>query len=247
MASKPEIPDTGEEGLKVVDGFDLDPDVRGLLKPAERVEDKHGRRHHLPRYFYEVPTHQAAVEIRLTPHFGLNEFLLVDLKEASRLRQYPRYIPCAVRVLAFYLERLREAVGAHVHIAVNGGYRSPSHRLAVGASPHMWATAADLYKIGQTVLRERASIETYNRVAEEISDDLWIMPYGHDLGQADDHIHLDLGYLTVVPREIGEEPFEAPQGKPRFAFEERRSGDRRGWPSATDFTQLTLDTRPKSE
>jgi hypothetical protein len=247
VTSKPVIPDAGEEGLKVVDGFDLDPDVRALLKPAALVEDKHGRRHQLPRYFYEVPTHQAAVEIRLTPHFGLNEFLLVDLKEASRLRQYPRYIPCAVRVLAFYLERLREAVGAHVHIAVNGGYRSPSHRLAVGASPHMWATAADLYKIGQTVLRERASIETYNRVAGEISDDLWIMPYGHDLGQADDHIHLDLGYLTVVPREIGEDPFEAPQGKPRFAFEERRAGDRRGWPSVTDFTQLTLDTRPKPE
>jgi hypothetical protein len=233
--------DAGEAGLKVVDGFDLDPDVRQLLKPAQLLEDKHGRRHRLPRYFYEVPTHEAAVEIRLTAHFGLNEFLLVDLKEAARLRQYPRYIPCAVRVLAFYLERLRETVGAHVHVAVNGGYRSPSHKLAVGASPHMWATAADLYKIGATVLRERASIETYNRVAEEISDDLWVMPYGHDLGQADDHIHLDLGYLSVVPREIGEDALEAPQAKARFAFEERRSGDRRGWPAAADFTQLTLD------
>jgi hypothetical protein len=233
--------DAGEAGLKVVDGFDLDPEVRQLLKPAQLLEDKHGRRHRLPRYFYEVPTHEAAVEIRLTAHFGLNEFLLVDLKEAARLRQYPRYIPCAVRVLAFYLERLRETVGAHVHVAVNGGYRSPSHKLAVGASPHMWATAADLYKIGATVLRERASIETYNRVAEEISDDLWVMPYGHDLGQADDHIHLDLGYLSVVPREIGEDALEAPQAKARFAFEERRSGDRRGWPAAADFTQLTLD------
>lgn len=243
MATRPLGTDTREAGLKVVDAFDLDADVRQLLKPAQLVEDKHGRRHGLPRYFYEVPTHEAAVEIRLTPHFGLNEFLLVDVKEAARLRQYPRYIPCAVRVLAFYLERLRETVAAHVHVAVNGGYRSPSHKLAVGASPHMWATAADLYKIGSTVLRERASIETYNRVAEEISDDLWVMPYGHELGQADDHIHLDLGYLTVVPREIGEDAFEAPQAKPRFAFEERRSGDRRGWPkAAADFTQLTLDT-----
>ncbi|HEY7511615.1 MAG TPA: hypothetical protein VIG50_15250 [Vicinamibacteria bacterium] len=240
MATRPGA-DAGEAGLKVVDGFDLDPEVRQLLKPAQLLEDKHGRRHRLPRYFYEVPTHEAAVEIRLTAHFGLNEFLLVDLKEAARLRQYPRYIPCAVRVLAFYLERLRETVGAHVHVAVNGGYRSPSHKLAVGASPHMWATAADLYKIGATVLRERASIETYNRVAEEISDDLWVMPYGHDLGQADDHIHLDLGYLSVVPREIGEDALEAPQAKARFAFEERRSGDRRGWPAAADFTQLTLD------
>ena len=245
MASRPASAEIGEAGLKVVDGFDLEADVRQLLKPAQLVEDKHGRRHRLPRYFYEVPTHEAAIEIRLTTHFGLNEFLLVDLKEAPRLRQYPRYIPCAVRVLAFYLERLRETVGAHVHVAVNGGYRSPSHKLAVGASPHMWATAADLYKIGSTVLRERASIETYNRVAEEMSDDLWVMPYGHELGQADDHIHLDLGYLSVVPREIGEDAFEAPQDKPRFAFEERRSGDRRGWPKAADFTQLTLDAPAK--
>ena len=245
MATRPLGADTREAGLKVVDGFDLDAEVRQLLKPAQLLEDKNGRRHRLPRYFYEVPTHEAAVEIRLTAHFGLNEFLLVDLKESARLRQYPRYIPCAVRLLAFYLERLRESVGAHVHVAVNGGYRSPSHKLAVGASPHMWATAADLYKIGATVLRERATIETYNRVVEEISDDIWVMPYGHELGQADDHIHLDLGYLTVVPREISEDAQEAPQAKPRFAFEERRSGDRRGWPDAPDFTQLTLDTKPK--
>ena len=241
MATRSAAAGAGESGLKIVDGFDLEPDVRSLLKPALLVEDKEGRRHRLPRYFYEVPSHQAGTEIRLTPHFGLNEFMLVDLKEAARLRQYPRYIPCAVRVLAFYLERIRDAVGAHVHLAVNGGYRSPSHKLAVGASPHMWATAADLYKIGLTVLRERASIETYNRVAEEISDDLWIMPYGHELGQADDHIHLDLGYLTVVPREINEDAHEAPQAKPRFAFEERRSGDRRGWPAAPDLTQLSFD------
>ena len=35
--------------------------------------------------------------------------------------------------------------------------------------------------------------------------------------------------------------------KARFAFEERRAGDRRGWPKETDFTQLTLDTGPKPE
>ena len=58
------------------------------------------------------PRHEAARDIRLTAHFGLNEFLLVDLKEAQRLRSIPRYVPCAVRILAFYLERLREAVGA---------------------------------------------------------------------------------------------------------------------------------------
>ena len=107
-----------EFGLKVVDAFDLDAEVRSLLRPHEMAEDKHGRQHRLPRYFYEVPSHEAAKDIRLTSQFGLNEFLLVDLKEAQRLRNYPRYVPCAVRLLAFYLQRLRDeahrfAIGTH--------------------------------------------------------------------------------------------------------------------------------------
>ena len=59
-----------------------------------------------------------------------------------------------------------------MHIAVNGGYRSPSHKLAVGATPHMWGTAADVYRIGSSILREQDAIEKYNRVAEDLSDDL---------------------------------------------------------------------------
>src|SRR6202048_5346957 len=103
--------------IKVVDAFDLDDEMRSLLKPCEMVRDAEGRRHRLPRYFYEIPNHEAAVDIRLTQHFGLNEFTLVDLKEASRLQEFPRYLPCAVRVLAFYLEQFRKDVGASVHLA----------------------------------------------------------------------------------------------------------------------------------
>ena len=95
----------------------------------------------------------------------------------------------------------------------------------------MWGTAVDLYRVGSVVLREQDAIETYNRVAEELTDDWWVMPYGHEIGKADDHMHLDLGYVTVVPREISEDRLEAPQPVPRFAFEERRRGDRRGWPT----------------
>src|SRR5436189_4815324 len=108
------------ESIKIVDAFDLDDELRSLLKPGEMVRDADNRRHRLPRYFYEVPSHEAAVAIRLTPHFGLNEFILVDLKESPRLQHFPRYIPCAVRVLAFYLEQVRAAAAASVHIAVNG-------------------------------------------------------------------------------------------------------------------------------
>lgn len=215
-------------GLKVVDAHDLDDELRTILRPGEMVKDARGRRHRLPRYFYEVPSHDAAVDIRLTTHFGLNEFALVDLREHPRLQGFPRYIPCAVRVLAFYLERLREIVGASLHIAVNGGYRSPSHKLAQSGTPHMWGTAADLYRIGNTLMKDRETIEKYNAIAAELTDDFYVMPWGHEVGKADDHVHIDLGYLTVVPREISEDRMEVPQQQPRFAFEERRSApDRR--------------------
>lgn len=223
------------QSIKVVDAFDLDDELRSLLKPGEMVRDGQGRRHRLPRYFYEIPDHATAVKIRLTPHFGLNEFTLVDLKEASRLQQFPRYVPCAVRVLAFYLEQFRTAAGASVHIAVNGGYRSPSHKLSLGATPHMWGTAADVYRIGTNIVRGKEMIEKYNNVAEELSDDVHVLPFGHVTGQnADDHVHLDLGYITVIPREISEDRMEVPQeSRPRFAFEERRRRERRA-PLAVD-------------
>src|SRR5205809_2681111 len=112
------------ESINGVDALGLDDALRSLRKPGEMVRDEQGRRHRLPRYFYEVPSHEVAVAIRLTPHFGLNEFILVDLREAPRLQHFPRYIPCAVRVLAFYLEQFRSLAGVSVHVAVNGGYRS---------------------------------------------------------------------------------------------------------------------------
>jgi hypothetical protein len=40
-----------------------------------------------------------------------------------------------------------------------------------------------------------------------------------------------------VPREIKEDRLEAPQQIPRFAFEERRRGDRRGWPTETELRE----------
>lgn len=228
-------PEESEQGLKVVDAFDLDDELRSLLKPGEMLRDDQGRRHRLPRYFYEIPSHDVALATRLTPHFGLNEFILVDLKEAQRLQQYPRYIPCAVRILAFYLEQFRNAAGASTHVAVNGAYRSPSHKLSQHASPHMWGTAADIYRIGSTILRTKEAIDKYNDLAEELSDEIHVLPYGHVTGKnADDHVHIDLGYITLIPREISEDRMEQPQeSRPRFAFEERRRKERRAAAAAT--------------
>ncbi len=219
--------------LKVVDAFDLDDELRALLRPGEMVRDAQGRRHRLPRYFYEIATHDDAMSLPLTPHFGMNEFILVDLKEAQRLQTFPRYIPCAVRVLAFYLEQFRAAAGASMHIAVNGGYRSPGHRMSQNATPHMWGTAADIYRIGSTILKTKEAIEKFNEIAEDVSEDLYVLPYGHETGSnADDHIHIDLGYIALIPREISEDRMEVPQeNRPRFAFEDRRRKERRNAPA----------------
>lgn len=217
-------------GLKVVDAYDLDDELRSILKPGDLIRDADGRRHRLPRYFYEIPSHEVAMTTRLTAHFGLNEFILSDLKEAERLQDYPRYVPCAIRILAFYLEQFRNACGASVHVAVNGGYRSPSHKMAYQASPHLWGTAVDIYRIGSTILRSRESIERFNEIAEDVSDEVNVLPYGHVTGRnADDHVHFDLGYITLVPRAISEDRMEQPQeNRPRFAFEDRRRKERRG-------------------
>src|SRR5207248_11596643 len=139
------------------------------------------------------------------------------------------YIPGAVRGLAFYREQFRGAAGAWVHIAVNGGYRSPAHKLSLNATPHMWGTAADVYRIGTNILRTKELIERFHAVAEELSDDVNVLPYGHVTGKnADDHVHIDLGYISVIPREISEDRMEMPQEhRPRFAFEERRRRERR--------------------
>ena len=215
--------------LKVVDAFDLDDDLRTLLRPADMVRDEQGRRHRLPRYFYEIASHEEAMSVSLTPHFGINEFILVDLREAQPLQNFPRYVPCAVRVLAFYLEQFRAAAGASVHIAVNGGYRSPAHKISEHATPHMWGTAADIYRIGTSIMKTKELIDRYNDLAEELSDDVTVLPFGHITGKnADDHVHIDLGYITVIPREISEDRMEMPQeNRPRFAFEERRRRERR--------------------
>jgi len=227
-----------DQGLKVVDAFDLDDELRSLLKPGEMLRDAQGRRHRLPRYFYEIPSHDVALSTPLTQHFGLNEFILIDLKEAPRLQLYPRYVPCAVRILAFYLEQFRAAAGSSVHIAVNGGFRSPSHKLSQNASAHMWGTAADIYRIGSTILKTKEAIEKYNEIAEDLSDEIHVLPYGHVTDRnADDHVHVDLGYITLIPREISEDRMEQPQEtRPRFAFEERRRKERRAPVAAADET-----------
>lgn len=191
--------------LRLVDGLELPPAYRDVLRPGELVADRGGRLRRLPRFFYEVESWRQAREVRLAPHFVLAEFLDVDVREAEPLRRFPRYVPCAITLLATHLEMLRQAVGTFVFISANGGYRSPSHRLLRYATPHCWGTAADLYRIGDTYLHDRETIEKYSRLAVEVSPAFHALPFGHGVGEVDDHVHLDLGFVVQVPEDAPSE------------------------------------------
>ncbi len=189
----------GSLSLRIVDGLALAAEYRDLLKPAALVRDREGRARRLPRFFYEIGSWALARETQLAPNFGLWEFMDVDLHEP--LRKYPRYVPCAVAVLAAHLEVLRAEIGAPLHIAANGGYRSPAHARTDPASPHCWGTAVNIYRIGNEFLDQRARIERYSAVATRLLPALRARPFGFERGEADDHVHLDLGYVTAVPPE----------------------------------------------
>lgn len=193
--------DRGVLPLPVVDGFELDKTHRRILRPDEALADREGRMRRLPRFFYEVDSWQTAQQVQLAEHFDLWEFLTVDVREAEAQRTFPRYIPCAVTALAAHLQVFREAVGTFVHIAANGSYRSPAHALSRYASTHCWGTAINIYRIGDDFLDTQEKIEKYARIADKSLPGWWSRPYGSDEGCADDHLHLDLGYLLLVPRE----------------------------------------------
>lgn len=187
--------------MKIMDGLSLPAELRALLRPGEAVSDNPAASLHLPRWFYEVSSWSEAKATKLTAHFTLAELMVVDARETDLLlRSWPHYVPCTVGLLALALEDLRARVEAPVFISANGGYRSPAHRLSKKVTPHAWACAADIYRIGDTWLDSQKSIERFARVAEAVSPAIFTKPYGHGAGETDDHLHLDLGFVTLVPR-----------------------------------------------
>ena len=187
--------------LAVVDARDLDDGRRRLLRPDEEVPDARGVRRRLPRFFYEIPSWAAAERTILTRHFTLSEFIDVDLYEASALRLYPRYVPCAVALLAAHLEVLRVELGTSVHVSANGGYRSPVHARSAPGSTHAWGTAANIYRIGDDYLNSRDAIRRYSLLAAALLPGIYVKPDEDGRGWTDDHMHVDLGYVTAVPQE----------------------------------------------
>ena len=191
--------------LPVIDGLRLPDELRALLRPDELVEDRTGRTHRLPRFFYEVRSWSQARELHLTAHVRLSELLVVDSREAPRLLEdFPHYVPCAVTLLARLLEEFRAKVGASVYIAANGGYRSPAHRLSTVLGPHNWGAAADIYRVGDTFLNTASAVEKYAGALRDLAPEINVLPFGHLPGETDDHLHLDVGYVHLIPSSCNE-------------------------------------------
>ena len=187
-------------GLAVVDGRVLDAERRAALRPGELVRDDSGQLRRLPAFFFEIPSWQAARETDLAPNFGLWEFIEVDLHEAAVLRAYPRYVPCAVTLLASALSVVRQQLNEPMRITANGGYRSPSHARSRAGSTHCWGTAANICRVGEEWLDTQDAIERIATAARRAIPALWARPYGETSGAADDHLHLDFGFTILVPR-----------------------------------------------
>ena len=193
------------ELLQAVDGFDLPQEYRVLLRPGEAETDFQGNIHRLPRFFYEIGSWQEANAIRLAPHFTLAELMLVDCREGRLLlSQFPHYVPCAIVLLARFLEDFRREVDAPVFISANGGYRSPAHQIGGAKSIHAWGTAANIYRIGDIFLNDAKSIEKFGSTAASLSPAVFVQPFGRERGQTDDHLHIDLGFVSLTPLECSE-------------------------------------------
>src|SRR2546423_10521179 len=191
--------------MRAIDASNLPAEYRALLRPAEAETDLRGKVHHLPRFFYEIGTWEEAHEIRLAPHFTLAELMLVDCREARLLlSQFPHYVPCAIILLARLLEDFRHEVDAPVFISANGGYRSPAHQIGGAKSIHAWGTAANIYRVGDTFLSDAKSIEKYRAIAVSLGPAVFVRPFGREYEKTEDHLHLDLGYVNLTPRDCSE-------------------------------------------
>ena len=188
-----------------IDGLRLPEQYRALLRPDESEAGADGTVHRLPRFFYEIGSWQEAHEIRLASHFTLAELMLVDCREARLLlSQFPHYVPCAILLLARFLEDFRREVDAPVFISANGGYRSPAHQIGGAKSIHAWGTAANIYRVGDTFVFDARSIEKYRTIAASLSPAVFVRPFGREKGQTSDHLHIDLGFTSLSPRECSD-------------------------------------------
>src|SRR5213079_3203422 len=99
------------------------------------------------------------------------------------LREFPHYVPCAILLLARFLEDFRREADAPVFVSANGGYRSPAHQIWGAKSIHAWGTAANIYRIGDALLWDSKSIEKYWTIAASLSPAVFVWPFRREKKQ----------------------------------------------------------------
>lgn len=65
---------------------------------------------------------------------------------------------------------------------------------------HQWGTAADIYRVGESYLDNEKTIERYARLASSLGADVFVRPHA----EGNDHLHIDLGFIEITPRELSE-------------------------------------------
>ena len=191
--------------LPIVDGFELDAPVRSLLMPGVAVRDSHARLRRLPRFFYAVESWNVALETQADAAFRD-----VGVHGRRSLRAGAAAPVSALRAVRGHVARRASRGAARADRIVR--FTSPRtadidrRRTANRSpgSPHCWGTAANIYRIGDLYLDERDAIEKYAALAIGLLPALRARPYGPGPGCVDDHVHLDLGYVTAVPAEAPE-------------------------------------------
>jgi hypothetical protein len=204
--------------MKIVDGLSLPKPQRDCLRPGDLLQDGCGETHRLPRFFYEVPSWDEAKQFKLTVNFTLAELILVDCRESRALfRHPPLYVPCAVTVLGRYLQEFRNRVEAPG--LRQREWRLPIARASMGSQPARWSRQRSSLGGGRRIFigsvtpgsMRRSPIERHARIAQGIGPEVFVRSFGCGAGETDDHLHLDLGFVTLMPHG-SERSINAPYG-----------------------------------
>ena len=193
--------------LPIVDGLELDAPVRSLLMPGVPVRDSHARLRRLPRFFYAVESWNVALETQADAAFrdvGVHGRRSVRAGAAAPVsratcrapsRRSPRISRCCASRSA---RRFTSPPTADIDRRRTAS-RSPG-------SPHCWGTAANIYRIGDRVSRRARRDRKVRGARDRSAAGAARAAVRAGPGCVDDHVHLDLGYVTAVPADAaGEE------------------------------------------
>jgi hypothetical protein len=139
------------------------------------------------------------------PHFTLAELMLVDCREARVLLKPVSRItcPCAILLLARFLEDFRREVDTPVFISATAG--TARRRIKLAARKAFMRGARRQISTGSATLffPMQSPLESMARSRHHLVR-LFLFDFGHEKGQTSDHLHIDLGFVSLTPRECSE-------------------------------------------